>query len=284
MSSKTKKIRKTPSASAEIFSLPLAHAALEGLRASDLVIAGIDHRWGPQVWGEGESQTHLVYMVCKGKVVSVGSPERLHAAAGELILVPGGMPKRLSVASGSIVALWFHLRDTPRWHHLRGSQVKVMPAPQTQLMLGLEEQILRETLWDSGPETGSRLMASVLQYYLFQSLHPVESREALALRLRLETLWQEVNRSLDKAWTVPELARRVHLSPTHFHRQVSVLFGMAPMKIVTRLRMDRAAALLRNSDITLDELAPQVGYETAYAFSDAFQRHTGMRPGAFRRS
>lgn len=280
----TKKIRENPSVNSEILSLPLAHTALEGLRASDLVIAGIDRRRGQQVWGEGESQTHLVYIVCQGRVDSVGSGERLHASAGELILVPGGMPKRLAITSNALVALWFHLRDTATWRYLRGSQVKVMPAPQAQLMLGLEEQILRETLCDSGSETGARLMASVVQYYLMQTLHPAESQNTLALRVRMEALWREVNRTLDVAWTVSKLARRVHLSPTHFHRQVRMLFGVAPMKIVTRLRMDRAAALLRNSDITLDELAPQVGYETAYAFSNAFQRHSGMRPGAFRRS
>jgi AraC-like DNA-binding protein len=283
MASKTNKIRKNPIASVEVFSLPMAHPALEELRAADVVVAGIDRRRGPQVWGEGISQTHLVYMVFKGSVSSVGTPECLHAEAGELLLVPSEMSKRLSIQTGSADALWFHLLNTSRWHFLRGSTVRVMPAPQTLLMMALVEQLLRETLWDSGIATGSRLMASVMQHYLLNALQPPESRESLALRLRFEGLWQEVNRSLDQAWSVSTLARRVHLSPTHFHRQVGRLFGMAPMQIVTRLRMDRAAALLRNSGMKMDELASQVGYGTAYAFSNAFQRHTGMRPGAFRR-
>jgi AraC-like DNA-binding protein len=43
-----------------------------------------------------------------------------------------------------------------------------------------------------------------------------------------------------------------------------------------------AAKLLSESALSLDEIAPRVGYETAAAFSKAFRRNYGATPGSFR--
>ncbi len=48
-----------------------------------------------------------------------------------------------------------------------------------------------------------------------------------------------------------------------------------PMELLRHLRMEHAATLLMSTTQTIDMIAQQVGYRTPYAFSDAFQRHTG---------
>jgi AraC-like DNA-binding protein len=83
-------------------------------------------------------------------------------------------------------------------------------------------------------------------------------------------------------WSVEELARRVTQSRATFARRFAELVGETPVAYLTRWRMCLAAKLLRESGISLDELAPRVGYETAAAFSKAFRRSYGMAPGHFR--
>jgi transcriptional regulator GlxA family with amidase domain len=55
------------------------------------------------------------------------------------------------------------------------------------------------------------------------------------------------------------------------------------MQMVAWLRMERAKDLLLHTGDKLQTIAGAVGYQTAYSLSDAFQRHTGQRPGQFRR-
>jgi len=60
--------------------------------------------------------------------------------------------------------------------------------------------------------------------------------------------------------------------------------GVSSREKVAALRIEAAQHLLRMTTRTLADIAAQVGYGTEYAFSDAFKRVTGCRPGALRRS
>ncbi len=270
---------------AHVFSLPLTHPSLSALRDADIMIAGIDERRGKQDWGEGLSSTHLLFVVTRGRVESVGSSPRLTACSGQLLVVPAGSAKWLRLKSGHLEAVWFHLHDRARWQFLRNSGPQLLSAVDAPFLLLVFRRLLRESLAAaSGPSVAAvGLLAPVLRHYLENFLKPPEGPGRQALRERLERLWQEVGRRLDYAWTIERLAELACLSPTHLHRRTVEFFGVPPLRLVTRLRMERATALLRNSDLKLAAVARQLGYRTAYAFSDAFERHTGQRPGVFRR-
>jgi AraC-like DNA-binding protein len=73
------------------------------------------------------------------------------------------------------------------------------------------------------------------------------------------------------------------MSESAVYQQVVACHGLSPMQMVTQLRMERAKDLLLHSNHTLQAIAEAVGYQTSFAFSDAFLRYTGRRPGRFRR-
>ena len=54
------------------------------------------------------------------------------------------------------------------------------------------------------------------------------------------------------------------------------------MQYITRVRLTKAAAVLRTHSATLVEVATSVGYESEVAFSKAFKRYFGIAPGAYR--
>jgi AraC-like DNA-binding protein len=83
-------------------------------------------------------------------------------------------------------------------------------------------------------------------------------------------------------WSVEGLARRVAQSRATFARRFAALVGEPPLAYLTRWRMCLAAKLLSESDVSLDEVASRVGYETTAAFSKAFRRTHGTAPGRFR--
>lgn len=79
-----------------------------------------------------------------------------------------------------------------------------------------------------------------------------------------------------------DLAAMIATSPPHLHRLTLKHHGQPPMTMVTGLRMRRAEAMLRGTGYTLAHIAAALGYETPFAFSRAFKRHSGRSPKEFR--
>jgi len=85
------------------------------------------------------------------------------------------------------------------------------------------------------------------------------------------------------AWTVEGLAERVCMSRSAFAERFVQLVGEPPLQYLTKWRMQKAAALLRDSDARLAEVAERVGYAGESALSRAFKRWLGVAPGAYRK-
>src|SRR5699024_3854885 len=83
--------------------------------------------------------------------------------------------------------------------------------------------------------------------------------------------------------TVATLAAETGWSPPHLHRLVREQWGTTPMRLVTRLRMDRAERLLRDTDLTVARIAALVGFADPLHFSRRFREVTGRSPSAVRR-
>lgn len=92
-----------------------------------------------------------------------------------------------------------------------------------------------------------------------------------------------VHRDPEHGWTVEALAEEAGMSRSGFAARFAELVGEPPMRYVTRWRMHVAHSWLRESDVTLADVAMRLGYQSEAAFSRAFKRFTGMSPGAARR-
>ncbi len=88
----------------------------------------------------------------------------------------------------------------------------------------------------------------------------------------------------DHPWTAIELARSVGLSRSVFFARFKKLVGESPSQYLTRWRVHLATRLLRSDGLSVTAVARKVGYGTDAAFSNAFVRVMGVRPGAYRRA
>ncbi|MFD3836267.1 AraC family transcriptional regulator [Streptomyces sp. NPDC058642] len=79
-------------------------------------------------------------------------------------------------------------------------------------------------------------------------------------------------------WTVASLAAKAGVSRAALARRFTELVGEPPMTYLTGWRLALAADRLRDSDATLDAIARQVGYGSAFALSSAFKRVYGVSP------
>jgi AraC-like DNA-binding protein len=83
---------------------------------------------------------------------------------------------------------------------------------------------------------------------------------------------------------VADLAREAGMSPAHFSREFRRAFGESPHAYLLTRRLERAAALLRDTDRTVTEICFAVGWESLGSFTVSFGRIYGVAPGAYRSS
>ena len=83
---------------------------------------------------------------------------------------------------------------------------------------------------------------------------------------------------------VADLARVAGLSRAHFSREFRRVFGEAPHQYLLTRRLERAAALLRNTDRPVTEICFAVGLSSVGSFTSSFRRVYGTAPLAYRAS
>jgi AraC-like DNA-binding protein len=81
---------------------------------------------------------------------------------------------------------------------------------------------------------------------------------------------------------VEELARAAGLSRAHFSREFRRAFGESPHAYLLTRRLERAAALLRDTDRSVADICLSVGLQSIGSFTTSFTRTFGRSPTAYR--
>ncbi|MDF1605039.1 AraC family transcriptional regulator [Nocardioides sp. YIM 152315] len=82
--------------------------------------------------------------------------------------------------------------------------------------------------------------------------------------------------------TVDDLAREAGWSTAHFAREFRRVFGETPHRFLLSRRMERAAALLRDTDRPVTEICHAVGLSSLGSFTARFTRVYGVPPTTYR--
>lgn len=83
-------------------------------------------------------------------------------------------------------------------------------------------------------------------------------------------------------WPVSRLARVSSVSEAHFARSFKQAFGVPPHRYLLSRRIERATALLRDTELTVTEIAFHTGWGSLGTFGRTFRDITDGSPGAIR--
>jgi AraC-like DNA-binding protein len=81
---------------------------------------------------------------------------------------------------------------------------------------------------------------------------------------------------------VDDMAAAAGLSRAHFSREFRRAFGVSPHEYLLTRRLERATALLRNTDRSVTDICFSVGLQSLGSFTSSFTRTFGVSPTAYR--
>jgi transcriptional regulator GlxA family with amidase domain len=110
----------------------------------------------------------------------------------------------------------------------------------------------------------------------------VVSRSTEETNRRMLRARDAMDRDYAKALDIDALARIAFSSPAHFSRTFRSTFGETPHRYLQRRRVERAMALLVQTDLPVTDICFDVGFNSLGTFSRTFNDIVGESPSSFR--
>ncbi|GKU80229.1 AraC family transcriptional regulator [Paenibacillus sp. L3-i20] len=119
-----------------------------------------------------------------------------------------------------------------------------------------------------------------------ESIHSVDQVKRLAGKIdkRLIIVHRYICLNYAIPITLQHLADLIHYNPVYLSNTYSSIFKISPMKHLQATRMRTAAELLKNTQLSIKEIAILVGYITNSQFTTIFRKYYFCTPNEFRRS
>lgn len=132
-------------------------------------------------------------------------------------------------------------------------------------------------------------LKGLLQYLLVLVFRKFRaSDENLSVINHMQRITPEILRYIEdncfEKLSVSDLAKRCYYNPSYFSRIFKECYGMTLISYIQKKRIDEAVRLLRETDISVEEICRRVGYSEKKHFYKKFHEITGTTPSAFRKS
>ena len=246
-------------------------------------VAGMDYLEQPFQAGTPSSETHLMWVLFSGRLECDSGAGFQPMQPGDVAICPATQPHWLRLASATASGLWVHFNPTPRWDRLGSVQPGIYPDLGLGHLRGLAETYLINSPLQGAADISAKIHAfELIIFSIEQALDQISGGKRHAFKAKIKTLEAKIQANLKADWTVAALAAGLNLSPSYLHKTTLAHLGIKPMGLVTRLRMNHAMSRLLQTNMTLADIAEEVGFASPFAFSAAFKREVGRSPAQFR--
>jgi AraC family transcriptional regulator len=165
--------------------------------------------------------------------------------------------------------------------------------PRFAILDPLLEQLaiaITTALRDGAAEDGLYIdtVAQMMAVHLARS-HSSRSRPVRILPAKPLAGWkmrrviEYIEDNLDGDLSLQAMAAEVEISPLYLARAFKSAIGQSPHQYVLARRIERAKELLRNTELTVVDVALSSGFSSQSHLSHWFTRHVGVSPAAYRR-
>lgn len=244
-------------------------------------------------WSNHLHESIELLFVKEGSYAGALNGHEMELTSGEVLIIgPGDRHSDVCRPPLEYYALWYDIRqvtDGMQIHPLRSNLVPVrhVHALGDDLLLNRLDALLREEQLDNRFSLPlQQALAEEIFWRLLADLPEDILNPLLVKRTRESELLVQLTRlfesNLGTPMTVQDIAGALNMSVSALAHACTELLGVSPAKAWVRYRMAHAAQMLRGSNLTVKEIAAQLGFHDASHFIHTFRRERGSTPGAFR--
>lgn len=156
---------------------------------------------------------------------------------------------------------------------------EILTASQTRL------EAIRALSESNDPLDGFEKIGLLIQFLagLARAVAPApEAAESRTLHPAIQALLARIEADPAREWSLPRLADTANLEKSYLARLFKAATGLAPLAYVARARLELAASLLLRTQLTIKEIAEQVGIADPNLFARRFRTHFGLSATAYR--
>lgn len=233
------------------------------------------------------SDNELVY-VLKGKGDFTVGGKKIKVKSGDFLVLPPKISHSAhTIPSDPFQLIYIHFNlfsDRNKKYALRDqvwSEVQRIPRG-----LNIEEYLIEivnefdNNFWGSKTVTSACMLQVITKVYRLKhnlSLNPAKLKLKNKIRPALDYLYEHFSEEC----SISYLAKMVHLHPFYFTRIFKHAIGVTPHLFLRKLRIQKAKALILNTDLSFTQIAEYVGFNSIHHFSRTFKQLEGLTPSQY---
>lgn len=151
------------------------------------------------------------------------------------------------------------------------------------------QQIMHE---DKSPDGESEFLRSLLTMELFvwlsRSLRTQWEINLTAKKHKMQEVLESAKKFIENNYntdiSLSDISDYVYISTSHFARAFKKQYDISPIQYLLSIRIQKAKALLEETNLKVSDIALEVGFSAQQRFNDIFKKQTGNSPSEYRQS
>lgn len=254
-----------------------------GLMEFDIQLGGVSNLSKRYLVRRHQCKYHTLIYTRLGQGLLKTASENRQIPRDSLLLLPAGssFSYQLENANNNWQIVWYLIDDAPNWQWLKNRGICLNTNNNVDNIYYLSLALYQETVARRPSSSLLSLNAQLLVGHINRDLQASENFSCRKQQ-NIETFFHQLEYKLQQPWNLPALAKLAGYSPAQFNRLCLQQLATTPIKKLRQLRMQRAKALLKCSELNLSDIANAVGYKDVFNFSSAFKREVGIAPNLYR--
>lgn len=227
----------------------------------------------------------LITHIIDGSFTYVKDNKHFTARSGDTVILDCFQPHEY-YTNDSFESIWIHISGANSFDLFQeiekndGNMIKCQDIEHVKKLLF---RIFNDIKSDNPP---TELEMSLDIYKLFTELlnpQSIKSKGKNNYEDNIQDVKKFILDNLNESLNVQQLAESVHMSPSHFSRVFKQQTGFSPYDYVLISRLNRAKDYLQKTDMSISQIAYDIGFNSESNFIYFFSKNTGLSPSKFRK-
>ena len=97
----------------------------------------------------------------------------------------------------------------------------------------------------------------------------------------MQDVTEFIGKNIDRKYTLPELASECGYNKDYLYRMIKKETGLTAIQFVNKVKYDQAKKLIQHTELSLSEIAWNLGFGSLQYFSRFFKEQSGIPPSEY---